>query len=69
MAHVLSKSEPGVFYLIANDQFPIDPLIIMIEMRHGEIFKVRNPIRNLHGKLVDIHFRACRIEFKDPEMN
>jgi hypothetical protein len=41
----------------------------MIEMRHGEIFKVRNPIRNLHGKLVDIHLRACRIEFKDPEMN
>ena len=41
----------------------------MIEIRHGEIFKVRNPIRNLHGKLVDIHFRACRIEFKDPEMN
>jgi hypothetical protein len=41
----------------------------MIKRRHGEIFKVRNPIKNFHDKLVDIHFRACCIEFKDPEMN
>jgi hypothetical protein len=41
----------------------------MLEKRYGEIFKMRNPIRNCHDKLVDIHFRACYTEFKDPEMN
>jgi hypothetical protein len=33
--------------MIALDQFPTNPLIIMIEKRHGEIFKVRNPVRHL----------------------
>jgi hypothetical protein len=48
IAHVLSSM---AFHLIANDQFPTNPLIIMIEMRYGEIFKVMNPIRNFHDKL------------------
>jgi hypothetical protein len=34
------------FLRIANNQFPANPLIKMIEVRNGEIFKVRNPIRN-----------------------
>jgi hypothetical protein len=60
-----------VFHLIANDQFPTNPLIIMIEMRHGEISKVRNPIRNFLDKLVDILYKesVTKIEFKDSEMN
>jgi hypothetical protein len=40
--------------------------------RHGDIFKVRNPIRNVHDKLVDIRiYRAVvtRFEIKDSEMN
>jgi hypothetical protein len=43
----------------------------MIEIRHGDIFKVRNPIRNSFDKLVDILYRASVIdvEFKDSEMN
>jgi hypothetical protein len=60
-----------VFHLIANDQFPTNPLIIIIVIRHGEIFKVRNPIRNFLDKLVDIRYRevVTKIEFKDSEMN
>jgi hypothetical protein len=60
-----------VFHLIANDQFPTHPLIIMIETRHGEIFKVRNPIRNFHDKFVNILYRAffINIEIKGSEMN
>jgi hypothetical protein len=56
---------------MANNQFPTNPLIIMSERRHGEIFKVRNPIRNLHDKSVDILYRAVAIkfEFKDSEMS
>jgi hypothetical protein len=65
IAHVLS-SKTRVFHLIANDQFPTNPLIIMIEIRHGEIFKVRNPIKNIHDKLVDIlHREVVTWEFKD----
>jgi hypothetical protein len=43
----------------------------MIEMRHGEIFKVRNQIRNFHDKLVAILYRAVvlKSEVKDSEMN
>jgi hypothetical protein len=39
--------------------------------RYGDIFKVRNPIRNCFDKLLDIHYRASVIdfEFKDSEMN
>jgi hypothetical protein len=71
IAHGLSKLEPRAFYPIANDQLPTNPLIIMFETRHGEIFKMRNPIRNYSDKLVDIHYRAFSIdvEFKDSEMN
>jgi hypothetical protein len=58
-----------VFHLIANDQFPTNPLIIMIEIRHGEIFKVRNPIKNIHDKLVDIHREVVTWEFKDSEVD
>jgi hypothetical protein len=44
---------------------------MMIEMRHGDIFKVRNPIRNFHDKLADILYRGgvSKFEFKDSEMN
>jgi hypothetical protein len=42
---------------------------MMIEMRHGDIFKVRNPIRNFQDKLVDVLYVAFIIEFKDSEMN
>jgi hypothetical protein len=43
----------------------------MFEMRHGKIFKVRNPIRNLHDKSVAIHYRAVggKCEFKGSEIN
>jgi hypothetical protein len=39
--------------------------------RHGEIFKVRNPIRNFHDKSAVIIYRVVGIksEFKDSEMN
>jgi hypothetical protein len=57
------------FHLIANDQFPTNPLIIMVEMRYGEIFKVRNPIRNLHDKLAPQTPVSVNIEYKDLEMN
>jgi hypothetical protein len=36
--------------------------------RHGEIFKVRNPIGNLHDKLADILYWD-EVKFKDSEMN
>jgi hypothetical protein len=43
----------------------------MIDRRHGEIFEVRDPIRNVRDKLVDILQRAFFINFesKDSEMN
>jgi hypothetical protein len=40
--------------------------------RDGDIFKVRNPIRNCSDKLVEILCRAffiIKCEFKDSEMN
>jgi hypothetical protein len=37
--------------------------------KHGEIFKVRNPIRIFYDKLVDILYTASTMEFKDSEMN
>jgi hypothetical protein len=54
IAHVLSDFEHRAFRQIANNQFPTNPFIKMIKGKHEEIFKVRNPIRNLHDKLVDI---------------
>jgi hypothetical protein len=41
----------------------------MIEKRHRYIFKVRNPIRNFHDKLVVILYMAFLTEFKDSEVN
>jgi hypothetical protein len=44
----------------------------MIEMKYGEIFKVRNPIRSFHDKsATKIPYRAVatKSEFKDSEMN
>jgi hypothetical protein len=71
MAHGLSlfEFEPRAFRPIANNQFPTNPLIIRTAIGHREIFKVRNPIRNFHDKLVDILYRALSIQFKDSEMN
>jgi hypothetical protein len=69
IAHVLPEFEPRAFRIIATDQFPTNSLIMMIEKRNGDMFKVRNPIRNLHDKLTDILYRAFIIEFKGPEMN
>ena len=37
---------------------------MMTEKRYGEIFKVRNPIRDLLDKLVDILYRAFIIKFE-----
>ena len=54
IAHVLSDFKPRGFRRIANNQSPTNPFIIMIERRDGEIFEVRNPIRNLRDKFVDI---------------
>jgi hypothetical protein len=71
IAHVLSGYEPRESRLIANNQCPANPLIIKIEMRNGEIFKVRNPIRSFHDKWVDILYKAVfrKCECKDSEMN
>ena len=71
IAHGLSKFEPRAFCPIANDQLPTNPLIITFETRHGDIFEVRNPIRNFHDQLVAILYRAVatKCEFKDSEMN
>jgi hypothetical protein len=73
IAHGLSKFEPRAFRRIANDQLPANPLMILMERREGDIFKVRNPIRNCSDKLLDFHYRAFSIsidfEFKDSEMN
>jgi hypothetical protein len=44
----------------------------VIEIRHVEIFKVRNHFRNFHDKSVAILDRAVvaiKSEFKDSEMN
>jgi hypothetical protein len=43
----------------------------MVEMRHGEIFKVRNPIRSFLDKRVAILYNAViiRFEIKGSEMN
>ena len=68
-AHVLPEFEPRAFRIIATDQFPTNPLIMMIEKRNGDIFKMRNQIRNFHDKLAGILYRAFIIEFKDSEMN
>jgi hypothetical protein len=56
---------------MANNQLPTNPLMILMLIREGDIFKVRNPIRNYSDKLVEIHYRAFSIdvEFKDSEMN
>jgi hypothetical protein len=67
--HVLSENRQRAFRLIANNEFHTNPLIITSETRHGEIFKMRKPIRNFQDKLVDIHFRPCCIELKDSDMN
>jgi len=69
IAQVLSDFEPRVFHPIANNQFPANPLIITFETRHGDIFKVRNPIRSFHDKLVDIIYKAIFDKFEDSEMN
>jgi hypothetical protein len=71
MTHVLSWVEPREFRPIANNQFRANPLIIMFEMRHGDIFKVRNSIKSFHDKLEDILYRAVvtKFEIKDSEMN
>jgi hypothetical protein len=71
IAYVHSYFVPRVFHPIAKDQFPTNPLIMMIERKHREIFKVRNPIRNFHDKSVDILYRllSIDIEIKDSEMN
>ena len=63
--HVLSENRQRAFRRIANNQFPTNPLIIIIEIRHREIFKMSSPIRNVHDTLVDIHYMAFSIEFKD----
>jgi len=67
----LSDFEPRLFHPIANNKFPANPLITMSEMRHSEIFKVRNPIRSFHDKLVDILYRAffSNLQTKDTEVN
>jgi len=41
----------------------------MFETRHGDIFKVRNPIRSFHDKRADILYSPLFIKYKDPEMN
>jgi hypothetical protein len=71
IAHVLSENRQRASRLIANNEFPANPLIIAIETRHGEIFKVRNPIRNFHDKSVAILYRAVvfKYEYKDSKMN
>jgi len=63
--------EQRAFRPIANNQFPTDPLIIMIERRHRKIFKVGNPIRNFHDKSVAILYSAVfgKMDRKDSEMN
>jgi hypothetical protein len=61
--------EARVFRLIALDQIPTNPLIMLIDMEQGDIFKVRSPIRNVHDKLGDIIYRGLVIEFKYSEMN
>jgi hypothetical protein len=64
-------SKLRAFHPVAHNQFPANPLIVMIERRHGEIFKVRNPIRNIHDKSVAILYSAVvgKMDFKDSEMN
>jgi hypothetical protein len=71
ITHVLSDFEHRAFRPIANNQFPTNPFIIMIERRDGEIFKVRNPIRKFRDKSVDILYRAAirKYRCKDSEMN
>jgi hypothetical protein len=67
-----SLPEQRAFRPIAKNQFPTNPLIILIDFRHVEIFKVRNQIRNFHDKSVAILDRtvvAIKSEFKDSEMN
>ena len=59
-----SLTEQRAFVPITNNQFPTNPLIMMTEKRYGEIFKVRNPIRDLLDKLVDILYRAFIIKFE-----
>ena len=58
-----------VFRLIALDQFPTNPLIIMIGRTYGEIFEVRNPIRNFHDQLAPKMPFFANTEFKESEMN
>jgi hypothetical protein len=43
----------------------------MFEMRQGDIFKVRNPIRSFRDKSLAILYGAVgiKVEFKDSEMN
>ena len=67
----MSLPEQREFRPIANNQFPANPHIIMLEIRHGEIFKVRNPIRKFHDKSVVILYRAVitKSDFEDSEMN
>jgi hypothetical protein len=66
----LSLPEQRAFRLIANNKFPTNPLIITFETRHGEIFKVRNPIRNFHDKSANVHQdENKKIEYKGSEMN
>jgi hypothetical protein len=65
-----SLPEQRAFRPTANNQSPTNPLIIKIETRHGEIFKVRNPIRNFRYKWVAILYRAfITFECKNSEMN
>jgi hypothetical protein len=63
------EAEARVFRLIALDQFPTNPLIMLIVSEQGDIFKVRGPIRNVRDKLGDIIYRVFVIEFKYSEMN
>jgi hypothetical protein len=71
LPHGLSSLEHRAFYPIANNQLPTNPLMILMVKRDGDIFKVRNPVRNFHDKSVGILYRAISIdfEFKDSEMN
>src|ERR1700728_1975184 len=70
-ARTLTTLEHRAFYPMANNQLPTNPLMILMLIREGDIFKVRNPIRYYSDKLVEIHYRAFSIdvEFKDSEMN
>ena len=67
----LSKFQPRAFCPIANDQLPTNPLMMLVVNRDGDIFKVRNPIRNCSEKSAAILSSevAIKLVFTDSEMN